>query len=837
MRDLTFTVYERARARVGEPTTRPWESWVGVLTHHAVRGVPSDGANLEALERGKDGPAIVLAEIAAGKPRKNENVRAIHALSIDIEGQPDEVIERALKGVLDSFEWIAHTTHKHAAPVVGGGTRLRVIIPLAEPMGPSDHAQAWSALNAMVGGINDPATRDRARLNYLPSTYDASIAWALRHPGRWLTPKDLEPWAPTGEDRDAASGSDDARAHAVSMRLRHWLKTWPKDDRWKPAVVALLEGQGFLKGTRHETIKHITWAVADREPRAPIGAVEQLFENSIAAMKLVDPSYDGMEDVRACWRGAVEKVRAFEKEHQEQRIREAMREIAGDTDDRGPYGQDDLARIAGAHGWKAEELQDRWVLMRDGQLWILGENGDYHGAYQEPREIEVQLVKLLRRAPVRVAEATERGVRFFSISDIARRHGTVADRAVADMTVTRTTFNPRTRTLHELVASRQPIAPVEDPTISKWLELFAGPQHEKLLDWLACCPDLSKPLCGLHITGAPAAGKTLLAHGLASIWSDTPTSLRDALDDFNEPLSRCPIILGDEKLPQRWGRNITSELRELIGASTRPLRRKYKPVVDMIGCMRVILTANNRFLLDARDMNTRDDLDAVAQRFLHIEAGREAADLLSSLPKAERERWRHVGLAAHALWLAETREIEHPGQRFWVDGTMSDMFRLLMTGSHWNSLVSEFLVRYLDAPNALEDRCKGLVKRGDGELLINEQAVIDGWDLYMKVKVEPETRMVTSALKALSIEGSQRRQIRTAAGKRVRMRLIDIDNLIAWADEHNFPVDVPAAVGQVGRLPGSDDGAQRSLADIQRPVLPGEDTSFDPETFGKEDQQ
>jgi len=129
------------------------------------------------------------------------------------------------------------------------------------------------------------------------------------------------------------------------------------------------------------------------------------------------------------------------------------------------------------------------------------------------------------------------------------------------------------------------------------------------------------------------------------------------------------------------------------------------------------------------------------------------------------------------------------------------MHRLLMTGSHWNSMICEWLVRYLMNPNPFDSKATGLIRREDAVLLVNDQAILDGWELYLKTKQEPETAKIGAALRAIS-KTTRRQQLRFN-GQRVRYRVIDIDHLISWSDRYNIGdrETILAALGEPSDCP------------------------------------
>jgi hypothetical protein len=85
-----------------------------------------------------------------------------------------------------------------------------------------------------------------------------------------------------------------------------------------------------------------------------------------------------------------------------------------------------------------------------------------------------------------------------------------------------------------------------------------------------------------------------------------------------------------------------------------------------------------------------------------------------------------------------------------------------------------------------------MIRRGetcDGELLVNDQAVVDGWALYLKTKESPITALIGAALRAISKTSKRcNRKIpvpNSTKSKQIRYRVIDIDRLFSWADRFN----------------------------------------------------
>lgn len=801
-RDLSFTYYANIYDSTGgQPYTLPWEKWREGLAKHVVRGLPADSDSKEALELAKVGPAIVLADIVAGQPRKISSVVAVHAMSLDIEDVSDEEIKKVLQGPLAPYEWFAHTTHKHGARCLGGATRLRVIIPLAAPILPANFKPAWAGLNTLAGGINDPATKDASRALYLPSTFDPSVAWSLHHPGQWLAPDEI---LESGQSAELSGRADDDAVRSIRRRM----KRIENEDSVKEISKAVLEGTAFATtGGRHEAIRDLTWWMAGRDDSLSDKALELLFSPSILAMKAADASAPGLSDVVTCYRGACTRI--TETADLAARQRQQQEAKPGET----PYDDDDLVRIAAAQGWQAAELRRRWLVQKDTTFYMLDKSGAYRGPFAQS-EARINALDYFACAPVVLFEPTEKGYRRRGIMEIAEDNGSGASEIVADLCEQFSTFEAPTGVFREAVRPRRQLEPTYSPEIDAWLKVFAGSQYEKLCDWLACAPDLSKLLCALYIAGHPGAGKTLLAHGLARIWhKGPPAELDRILTDFNEDLVQCPLILGDEALPKQWkGTPITTKLRSIVSTTSRALSRKYRAPATLQGSIRLILTANNEFLLDSREVSSSQDLEAIAKRFMYIEAPAEAAAHLD--PNIADSVWLgQDAIAKHALWLMAHRQVKR-GQRFWVEGETSDMHLMLVCGSRWNGLVVEWLSRYLINPQSYESRGELLIRRGEGQLLVNDSAILDAWKLYLpNTQLEPETAKIGAALRALS--GKETVQGRIGEkGRRVRYRVVNVDIVAAWSERSNLAdrETILAAVGAAPeREPGDDADAQPAL--------------------------
>ncbi len=772
MRPLTFSLFANAFDTLHTKYTANWSEWAEIFKQHDVRGSPEDTHSEKILNTAKDGPALIFAELDPEKTRSKTAVTEVNALSIDLDHCSDEQLHQVFD-ILESYTYCLYSTHKSGSEAVSGATRLRIVLPLAEPVLPEDFASAWIGLNRKIGGHNDPNTKDICRLNYLPSTFDHSQAIYYENPGnRWLSLADLQETTLTNiELFEALDG------------VKRGLKALGKDHPLKENAAALLDGQAFAEVGNgcHAVVLALTMQIAKKNRALPDEAVNALFSASLAKMPLYPQG-----KVLAAYVGACEKLEVFQTERYDNRVKQA-------THGAGVYTDTDLETIAQENNCTVTELRDRWILQKDGSGWILTETGKYAGPYTV-KDLPLAISKHLARAPVRLYEAQKTGMGYRACMDVVRDSGSLIDRLYSDMTIQKSVYLPDTREFYEACTPLRKFEPTYSPKIDQWLKLLTGEHYEKVLDWLSVVSDLSRLLCAIYFDGPKGSGKSLFAFGVAKLWTiGAPADLeKSILADFTEDLVRCPLVLADEAIPKKKyaAGTVTAKLRSELSITDRVLTRKYMPPSTLRGTIRLIMAANNQYILDSRDVSTATDLDAIAQRFLYICVpgtikNCPATDLMVSMSEEEVQEWLHFGIAKHVLWLRDNHVIKSKGGRFVVEGDIASMHRMVMMGSKWNNLVCEWLVRYLLEPRLYDGQRKGLCRRGHSRLLVNNQAVIDGWTFYHKnTNDKPDTAKIGTALRAMSL--SDKSVQRKVAGKRVRFWEIDVDHLTAWSEQYGI---------------------------------------------------
>lgn len=760
-RDLTFSLYNHKKDNKTQLITKPWEDWIPILTSHEVRGNPSDADDEKALNEAKNGPAIILGPVQ-GK-RSSNNVKEIHAFGLDI----DDSTYEELKIILDKlspYEHIVYTTHKHGSKIVSK-PRIRIILPILEPINPKDYPSAWTGLQRLTGGAIDESTKDSSRLHFLPSTFDLSLASSHHNEGRWITLEDL----PSPQAIDIL----DPEQIDLHTQIVESLRRLPKNSELKTAIDALLNGAVFAEpSNRHNTIRSITFYLARKFPTASKPILKKLFFLSLTTMQSTQSDVPSFESVWTAFEGAKAKIK----------------ESLGASSY--TYSPQTLQIIADRQNCSVEELQSRWIIQKDGGGWVLDRTGDYKG-YFSFRDFPVAIRKYLAGAPIELYELNAQNqYKRKNIEELLGQYGDIAQNIVSDMSIQYTTYDSKTGTLYEAVSPLRDLKPVYDKHVDQWLRLLFASNPNKGLSWTATCPDLTRQTCAVYFSGPPDSGKTIFAQGMAKLWTENaPADAGLVLSDFNEELVRCPLVLADEELPKKFSREtVTTKLRAMLSTTSRSLSRKYKPPSALEGAIRLVMAANNDTLLDTDELLSEDDLKAIAQRFMFVPIGPEAKEYLSQFSREETAKWIDYKIAEHALWLQENYEIKELGKRFAVEGDVAQMHKLLLIGAPWSSLVCEWLVRYLMNPMALDNNGKFFILRRNSELWVNNQVFVEGWNIYLgNVQEKVNSRKINTAIKTISITKDPKQKRVGKTGKKRRWyRQINVEYLIHWSNEYNI---------------------------------------------------
>lgn len=348
-----------------------------------------------------------------------------------------------------------------------------------------------------------------------------------------------------------------------------------------------------------------------------------------------------------------------------------------------------------------------------------------------------------------------------NFDDIIRDHSTVARNVVFSYDPAYEGFDAQTETMYHRICRQDPtLQPKYSPEIAEWLErLFAGEHYENVMDWLASVPDLSKPICGLYIQGENSIGKSLFVSGLARLWNPSATYVKysDLTDNWNEALTKSPVIYGDEKATDTDGHSDTSVFRQIIGNSSIPIKERYMPTATLLGYPRLVISANNADALRIREDLDPADIDAIRLRIGYVNTmfNKGASDILPQMAAARgfasaremADPWIKDGIIAqHVLWLHENRKVES-GDRFLVEGWESDFTRNLSTSIGAAGMVVDAIV---EALTSVQDFAS--VRYFGGHVYVSNPLLARDWKNIMSDGGDrlPGNRNRLKALRALS---------------------------------------------------------------------------------------
>jgi len=768
------SLFRGARDNTPTPAEFTWQGFVEALLPHAFE--PEDSK----LSCDAFSPA------AFDGLRSNDNVLGLSLFVADLDGVTDEQVA-AFVAAAAAHGWamLVHSTWRHHTDP----NRLRAVLPLSREVSADEWPEVWSAINDALGGLSDPKCKDPARLYFgafapdVPEAREAAfdhvfdgslvdVDALLGMPPANAPPDSGDPLPPVGGETVTRESLE---RFATALRRKRDERSQERGESLRRVVA----GEAFAEpGSIDNTLFALSLVLAERWPDAAPDSLARHFEASLAIMARNAPDY-AMSVEQASYKIRRAQLAIRERQQQEQAEHNAALERritdAFGTDRSHPYTDEEIATFP----------SHRWIIQKGRSYYSLV-LGAYHGPYTQD-EAQTAIVRDL--APAHTA-----GVELFTINTqgersvkplprIVREFGFVASDVAVSLGAQRAYFDEGTRTIVEAPCPLRKITPRYHAEIDAWLCALAGPTHVHLLKaWIAAATRLDVPCTALFLTGHKHTGKSVLPEGLSRLWSALgfPTPLEDVLGtNFNDAQLRCPLVFADERLPtDHRGRVLNAELRHYIQARRRPLRRKFMPNADMLGAVRLIISANNEEILATTENLSNHDIGAIVDRYLHIVCRVEAFELLQRI---DSSKWVEGDMIAeHALWLRDNNTFADNG-RFLVHAEDNALHSRLIASSGIRSAVLQFCVGYLLDPGPLDAnaRGQGWIRVHDGRLCVNTQALVRCWSLYVSNEHCPPTGLLSQALAALSTD--YRPRLHMPGGRRPNYRVIDPDHLTSWA--------------------------------------------------------
>jgi hypothetical protein len=757
------------------------------------------------------------AEWPGGAAKKKASVIRVHFGVLDLDDIAEDAMIEICAGLPCSYVLVSSWQHGKDPGLV----RCRLIVPFSRPVEVQEWPRFWPIFSQTIGrGYQDNSCSDPSRCFFIPSHPHPAPAPPIymvrtRQPhaldvddllARAPATRRLDPSQPLF-DRPPASAHEAIAALLTSeglqyegmtltaFDLRMLARKWSRAGKYKKwlseKIYKICDGESFADdGERDTTLFKVSAGLAEAFPHASAKSLAAFMQPSLDAMGLDGP-------------GAAEAIEKLRRKQAEPRM-EAISRIAEFFNNKRatPYTEDEIRLFSALQSCTLGEFHRRWIVQRGRTFYLFAgllsphgscAHGDYIGPYTQDDAANAARRELSPAvsAGVTFDVITEKSVRAKSITELVKDYGQVARKTIIDLTADYSCYDAEKRQFVEATAPLRDLTPLYNEQIDMWLFAIAGLHYERLCEWIAAVTLLRDPCAALYLEGAKGVGKSLLASGLARLWSDAPTDLDQALSSFNESLCHNPLVFGDEKVPtDARGRMRTSEIREFIQARTRVLKRKFQHPVTMHGCIRLILASNNEELLHTTENLTSHDIGAISERIFHLPVQKQAADVLETLKKHDAQltvKWIEGDLIArHALYLRDTITIDRRN-RFLVSGESDKLTRKLSTSSGARSAVCHWIVSWLLNPEKLsQTQGRENIRVIDGRVYVMSRALVEQWEMYTTNMDPPEAGVVARALAGIS---TGRTHLKDAKGRLTYFRIVDEQLLIAWAESAGYATE------------------------------------------------
>jgi hypothetical protein len=721
-----------------------------------------------------------FAEYAPGTPRKLlRYVTRVHGWTGDL----DDVDPNAVADLLTRLPWAAcfYTTWAHSEASARGLARVRVAIPFSRPVDRDRWPAIWRSMVGVLAAPFDGQCKDATRISFGPfvprGTLDAQTSLVVEGPL-------CDPYALPAPSGPLAVLSPAPRLPVTKDRLEALLKVWRRqssNEAHAEALAAVLKGDPFATpGARDITAWSLACALARALPDADAPALAQHFMPSLSSMG--SPT---IEEMIAKFERAFRDIAADAEEaesHRVARIRAAFAHVDPERDF--GYLPHEIEEYCAAARCNATEWRQRWILQRGREFRFF-----CAGRYSPPYGADEAGAAALRElAPaetvgveLRYPDGTPKG-----IGSLTGEYGTAIAEYVYDLRTSESSYDPASRTYVDACAPiRIPTERIDfDPEVQEWLDILGGDRRHELIAWLSRITHLDRTTCALLLVAPAGVGKSLLASGLAKIWTTgKATTIEQAMSGFNEPIVHCPLVVSDEvgipKINGKIGR--TSEFRRLVSDHSHDLRKKYAHDAKIKGALRLLFVANNEGVLSLEGEHLNEhDIGAIAERFFCIDATRDekradrARDFLSRVDAksfVEDDR-----IARHVLWLRDNFEVPDAWERQRFLLSDPDLARKLALRSGLRSAVLLWCVNTLRA--GVPQFARSGIRVHEGELWVQPRVLYDTWALKMPDEKRPSIHALYNALRGVSrverhlvVDGEQRRFL-----------IVDSEMLLDWCE-------------------------------------------------------
>ena len=792
-RSLTFSRFRSAKGSLkSQPFERSWEEWIEELTTHQTVSQ-------------KDTTNFLFGKIENQKTRNDKNVEFFDAMALDVDGVSDSQVEKIFES-LSHFEFVLYTSFNHKAPNLDpeSNNKIRVVLPLADRLAPSDYKKVQSQFDTLIGGENDKGVRKISQPYYIYSSpaERKDSSFAIHNAGKWIEVSDL----PKSTKRESQTAEEFPSTLEISKsdlrKEAQRLGRASSDHKRKLSLYLdrVADGSPFVTDqTRDNVMFLMACHVAERWPTINPDHGAELFRDSLEALYQIRQFEIGVDgavlEMRNKIRRKLESLAEERAEKAQEKISNRERTNRNIRSDGAchDYTDEEISSMSEMQKVDSSDIEKMKIVYCGSANFFMTQKG-YEGPFGKDDASEAAREYLCPFGErVQLDMVSQSGVPSPKrISKLRTQYGQVAKRIEADISAPFSSFNPRTKIFTEATARRRlDLKPVYHPEINDWLIALGGDLSDKLLDWVACVTDLDRVCCALVLQGSQGVGKSLLCYGLASLWETAvPTNLMNATGAFNGALAKMPLIVADEGISMR-DEQMSEKLRSLIATQSRELNRKYLPVTQLRGAIRLIITTNEDNVLQFKGTHTSESTEAIAKRFLKIEGDETArGHMVSMVRNGDQDVWRNKKIPEHALWLSQNRKVDS-GDRFLVEGAVDENIIALVVDNDSTSLICEWIVNWIMNPGALDHNAQlENLHRFDsqsGKIEIAAYAIQQAWDSYLSQYRILDLKDIGKALSSISVKKnkSDRKRVREIGQtvKRVLHEVIPI-NLQSWVHKY-----------------------------------------------------
>lgn len=756
--------------------------------------------------------------------RAKNSVEAVYALIFDFDDST-EIILDSLRQKLVGREYVIHSSFSHMH--TGKGFRFRLVLPLSRPA----TRQEWEATRDVVvkefqiENLYDLKIH-AASIFYLPSHLPGAQMFFELGEGKLL---EVEVATKAEEKKKTAPSVSESGFSGKPGEHLNFLRRWGTSEASSSAKKwhsLLKEGKPLAEvGGRDNALQQLTWAIADRMTLDQLRNVDESIILDFATPSIV--ATPGKEDDRITLDQMRDKLRRarrdicatkFDNIESEEVYNKFIDAIFKHARPETPEErvQISLPPLKPEDVWTDEEKENLSNKYCSGQgLTLIVQFNRFYSLLQRtggytPWLVEsaalVQARHALRGAGVETVKVNESGkVVSCNMTDLTEKYGCIAFELKGSF-VGHSRFDRAGKTFTEVVNPLdETILPKYDAEIEEFLRIFCRrPEDFHYLNgWLSEFPKLLENNPVLHLFGPKHTGKTLIAACLARFWKRGMGVPADQLfGTFNDGLVKCPFVVADEGLEIKSSR----KLRAVVTAKSHCCNRKGIPVIDIEGCIRVVVTTNDdgtmEFKEDTRDL-TDNMIEATAIRILRVEANPDAeVFLLSKGGKDWTQTLVDGRFASHVLWLSEN--FDFGNNAFKEDGrfktarqdtTIHDKLRIGEDGQPF----CQMLHRLLTSPKGIEEKKiwdKYLFwknEKNKAKLAVNVQAVTsrDLWDTTVvgdqrfKIPTNFDSAAILTRLSLKHSGFSYRHPVSKNAT--LKYKYFSLRLLRLWAESSGFP--------------------------------------------------